>query len=178
MSGALALALCALAPALVGADSFTPVTLSVSVARVARLAQPLRVTVHVGADAGVLDLRDGALVVGVKLAPECGGDYEHTAGTRLLHLAFKAQPDPGEAFAGAVSGFGRPSSYGVQQVCVWLEDSEQRVFAHDDSSWTVDVSRPCTSAARRYDRAARARSRSAAALKRAARRACGPGVPL
>jgi hypothetical protein len=170
------------------ADSFTPVRLAITVTPVARLHKPLRVTVHVSADAGVLDDRNGPLRMRVKLAAECGGAYEFTSGVVLLDKRISPQPTTGHAYAGAASASGRPASYGVQTVCAWLEDEgDQRVFASDQSI-QVDVSRACTRAAARYDAARRRHVTGAAARKRkrrivaadrrAARRACGPGVPL
>jgi hypothetical protein len=171
------------------ADSFTPVRVSIVTTAVARLRTPLQVSVHVSADAGVLDDRNGPLRIRVKLSSECGGTYQYTAGVVLLDKRLSPQPATGHAYSAVASGSGRPDSYGTQTVCAWLEDEgDQRVFASDQST-AVDVSSACTSAAARYDaavRAARRKKRGAArrrasaiaAYRRAARRACGPGVPL
>jgi hypothetical protein len=170
------------------ADSFTPVRLSIAVAPIARLRKPLHVTVQVSADPGVLDDRSGPLRMRVKLAAECGGTYQYTAGIVLLDKRLSPQPSTGHAYSGSVGGSGRPTAYGAQTVCVWLEsEGDQRVFASDQST-AVDVSRACTRAASRYDAERRRRANGAAALKRkrrllaadrrAARRACGPGVTL
>ena len=56
-----------------GADSFNPVTLSVSVAQVARLAKPLSISVQVSADPGALDTATGRVGFGGMLAGVCGG---------------------------------------------------------------------------------------------------------
>jgi hypothetical protein len=156
------------------ADSFTPVRMHVVIARVARAHKPLAVTVSVSADAGVLDSRDGPVHALVKLAAgECGSDAESTRGTVLLNRALAPQPSPGVAYSARATGHGSPRVYGVQHVCVFLEDaSDHRVFANDTTSYMVNVSRPCTVAANRYDR-----SRTAVNRRRA-RSACGPGVPL
>jgi hypothetical protein len=178
----------ALPAAFAGADSFTPVRLSIAVTPIARLHKPLHVTVRVTADPGVLDDRSGPLRMRVKLATECGGTYQYTAGTVLLDKRLKPQPSTGHAYSGSVSGFGSPTAYGAQTVCAWLEsEGDQRVFASDQST-QVDVSRACTRAANRYDAERRRRVNGAAALqrkrrilaaeRRAARRACGPGVAL
>lgn len=186
------------------ADSFTPVTMSIAVTPVARLAAPLVVTVGVKADPGVLDTGAGPLRVEVKLAPECGGDFQHTAGVTLINLALNPPPTTGKAYSGTVSDRGRPLAYGVQTVCAYLEDSTAgRVYANDESL-TVNVSPACTAAGRHYDAAAAALSRARrqyrrahgkAAHRRAAKlvnrrkrtlagerrrgvSACGPGVPL
>ncbi len=168
-----AVAIGAVAPA-AAADSFTPIRMHVTIARVARLHKPLAVTVTASADAGVLDSRDGPVHALVKLTPgECGSQAETTKGTVLLNRSLSPQPSPGLAYKGRARGTGRPSAYGVQNVCVFLEDaSDHRVFANDTTDYTVDVSRSCTLAAARYDR-----SRTHANKQRA-RRACGPGVPL
>jgi hypothetical protein len=65
-------------------------------------------------------------------------------------------------------------------VCAFLEESgDNRMFANDTSN-EVNVSRKCTTAAATYDAARRrhARRSKLKADRRAARRACGPGVPL
>lgn len=189
---------------LAAADSFNPVTMSIAVTPVARLAAPLTVTVGVKADPGVLDSGEGPLRVEVKLAPECGGDFQHTAGVTLINLALNPPPTAGKAYSGTMSDRGRPLAYGVQTVCAYLEDSTVgRVYA-SDQSLTVNVSPACTAAGRRYDSAARALARARrqyrrAHGKKARRRAakvvthrrrtlvgdrrrgvavCGPGVPL
>jgi hypothetical protein len=98
---------------------------------------------------------------------------ESTRGTVLLKRALSPQPSPGMPYRGRATGRGRPSVYGVQNVCVFLEDaSDHRVFGSDATDYTVNVSRACTLAAATYER-----SRTQA-HKRRARRACGPGVPL
>lgn len=185
------------------ADSFTPVRLSIKVSPVARRGAPLTVTVAVNADPGVLDTRDGALRVGVKLASECGGDFPTTTGDTLLDTALDPQPATGRAYSATASGSGRPSAYGTMTVCVFVFDTNaDRVYANDESL-SVSVSPTCTRAAARYDgdgralagarralrhaRGARARRlrRQIAGLRRiqsrdhaAATAACGSGVPL
>jgi hypothetical protein len=186
------------------ADSFTPVQLNISVAPMARLHAPLAITVAITADPGVLDGSEGPLRMEVKLAPECGGTFQTTAGTTLVNKALTPQPATGRSYAGAVKGAGRPTAYGTQTVCVFLEDTEiGRVYANDEST-QVTVSQPCTTTAATYDRAraalARAQrqlrhsrraavrrrlKRTIAARKRAVARdqrrasaACGTGVPL
>ena len=173
------------------ADSFTPVQLGITIANTARLNKPLRVTVSIGADSGALDAATGPLSIGVKLAPECGGSYATTTGTVLLNRRLSPQPATGKAYAATATGSGIPRSYGVMTVCTYLtERGDARQFA-TSQAFQVDVSRECTSAATRYDRALRslkAARRShrgilhAAALAATRRREavfqCGPGVPL
>jgi hypothetical protein len=189
---ALGAALVAALPAAVaGADSFNPIVLTISVAPVARLHKPLHISVAVSADAGVLDTATAPLRVRVKLASECGGLFDGTPGPVLVDKPLNPQPATGHAYAGSVSGAGRPDAYGAQTVCVFLEEEgDDRQFATDTST-QVDVSQPCTVTAARYDRAreqfarARRRHRGVATARhrttldrRRARRACGPGVPL
>lgn len=182
--GAALIALAAAVPtAVAAADSFTPVRLTVDLTPIARLRQPLAVTVHVSADPGALDTRTAPLRVRVKLASECGGTFRYTAGPVLLDKRLSPQPVTGHTYSAVARGSGRPTSYGSQMVCTFLEEEgDGRMFANDTSGTTY-VSRACTAAAARYDslrrspRARRHKSRIAAA-KRAARRACGPGVPL
>jgi hypothetical protein len=173
-----------------GADSFTPVQLNIAVAPVARLHALLAIRVAVTADPGVLDGSEGPLRMEVKLAPECGGTFQTTPGTTLVNVPLAPQPATGRSYAGQVKGSGRPSAYGVQTVCAFLQDTDiGRVYANDESQ-QVTVSRSCTSAASRYDAAQRRlrRTRRAAVRRRLkrtvarertrARRACGPGVAL
>lgn len=167
-----AAALAAAAPP-AAADSITPVRLSIKVAPIARVNKPLRIAVAVGADPGVLDIRTAPLRVEVKLAGECGGSFETTEGTTLLDRALTPQPTTDRPYAARARGSGRPRSYGVRITCVYLEEEgDDRVFASDQSI-QVNVSKACTLAAARYDH-----HRRSGRLRRAARRACGPGVAL
>jgi len=202
--GALTLGALALSPSAVSADTFTPIRMQVSIAPIARLHQPLAVNVAVTADQGVLDVRSGPVRARVKLTSgECGGTFDTSPGDVLLDRALAPQPDPSEPYSGSAAGSGRPSSYGPQALCVFLEDDYQQ-FASDTTGYQVNVSKGCTDAAASYDSAAasleRARralrhahssaSRShlehlisqrraaAASAKHAARAACGPGVPI
>jgi hypothetical protein len=186
------------------ADSFTPIGLAIGIAPVARLHAPLAITIGVSADPGVLDGSEGPLRVEVRLAPECGGTFQTTTGTTLLNHALTPPPQTGKAYASTVSGSGRPSAYGAQTVCVYLEDTDiGRVYANDEST-QVTVSAPCTTAARTYDRARAAlarvqrqlrhsrravvrrrlkktiaaRKRTLARDKRRATAACGTGIGL
>jgi hypothetical protein len=179
----------ALPSALAGADSFTPVRLTIRAAPVARLHAPLTISVGVSADPGALDTRSGPLRVRVKLANECGGTFQYTSGVVLLDKQLTPQPSTGHAYSGVASGSGRPAAYGTQTVCTWLDDQGAgRTFASDQST-QINVSATCTRAAARYDAARRQRAgrgtaakrrraRALASTRRAARRACGPGVPL
>ena len=173
----------AIPSAVASADSFTPVRLGIDVAPVARLHQRLAVTVRVSADPGALDDRAAPLRVRVKLSRECGGAFEYTSGVVLLDKRLYPQPTTGRAYSAAARGSGRPRAYGSRVVCTYLEEEgDGRVFANDESL-TTKVSKPCTVAAARYDRLRKARGArrhvsKLRAARRAARRACGPGVPL
>lgn len=163
-----------------GADSFTPVRLAIDIAPVARLHQPLKVSVDVSADPSVLDNATGPLRIRVKLAQECGGTFASTPGITLLDQQLRPQPATGRAYDANARGSGRPTRYGDQTVCAFLEETgDNRMFANDTSR-EVNVSRRCTTAAATYDTARRRHARQSTlnADRRAARRACGPGVPL
>jgi hypothetical protein len=163
-----------------GADSFTPVRLAINIAPVARLHHPLKVSVDVSADPSVLDNATGPLRIRVKLAQECGGTFASTPGITLLDQQLRPQPATGRAYDANASGSGRPTRYGDQTVCAFLEETgDNRMFANDTSN-EVNVSRKCTTAAATYDTARRRHARKGTlnADRRAARRACGPGVPL
>ncbi len=170
----------AIPSAVASADSFTPVGLDVGVAPVARLHQQLAVTVHVTADPGVLDTRTAPLRVQVKLAHECGGNFQYTSGVVLLDKQLNPQPATGHAYSALVHGSGKPSGYGTGMVCAYLEEEgDDRVFA-DDGTISTDVSKACTTAAAHYDHLRRVRAHHARleSARRHARRVCGPGVPL
>jgi hypothetical protein len=198
-----ALVLCA---ATAGADSFTPVRLAIAIAPTARLAKPLAISVQVSADPGVLDTATAPLRIRAKLADECGGTFDTTPGPALLDAELNPQPATGHAYQATARGAGTPTAYGVGTVCAFLEEEgDNRQFANDTADAPqVDVSKPCTLAAGRYERdraglarakrqlrhakrhARRARlrklvarrTRTVARDRRAARSACGPGVPL
>jgi hypothetical protein len=178
-----AVLVCALPVTLASADSFTPVRLGIAVTPVARLHAPLAVTVRVSADPGALDTRTAPLRVRVKLAGECGGTFQYTSGVVLLDKRLSPQPAAGRAYSAVARGSGKPRAYGTQVVCTWLEEEgDNRAFASDQSVMT-NVSKACTTAAARYDalrkvRNARRHKARIASARRAARRACGPGVPL
>jgi hypothetical protein len=156
-------------PGAVSADSFTPVRMAITVTPVARLHAKLPVSVTVSADPGALDVRDGQIRIGVKLAPECGGNFETTTGPIVLIRTLTPQPDAGRAYQATAKGFGRPAAYGVQTLCMYVEDTTtQRVFANDESQ-TVDVSPACTAAGSRYDRASRALAKARRQLRHAKR---------
>jgi hypothetical protein len=190
--------------ALASADSFTPVRLNIEVAPVARLNAPLKVTVAVTADPSVLDSTEGPMRIEVRLATECGGNFQTTPGVTLMNKQLNPQPATGQAYSASVTGSGRPHAYGQQTVCTFLEDATVgRVYANDESI-QVSVSKSCTTAGRRYDAASRSltraqrqlrHARGATARRRARRlvttrrralardrrlgvKACGRGVPL
>jgi hypothetical protein len=190
--------------ALASADSFTPVRLNIKIAPVARLGAPLKVTVAVTADPSVLDSSEGPIRIEVRLASECGGNFQTTSGVTLMNKQLNPQPATGRAYSASASGSGRPHAYGQQSVCTFIEDaSVGRVYANDESI-QVTVSKSCTTAGRRYDAAGRSltraqrqlrRARGVSTRRRASRlvaarqrtlardrrlgiRACGRGVPL
>jgi hypothetical protein len=169
---ALLTAMLVLPVALAGADSFNPITLTITVTPVARLAKPLHVKVAVTADPSALPSSDeGPYRVEVKLASECGGDFQHTPGTTLINKQLEPTPAVDQAYSGGASGSGKPTAYGVQTVCSYIETSlDGRVYAHDESV-TVNVSQACTKAGWRYDAANRALKRARRRLRRAHSRA-------
>lgn len=152
------------------ADSFTPVRLSISISPVAALGVPLPIAVRVSADPGVLDTSTSPLRMRVKLtANECGGSFDTTPGTVLLDRAMEPQPATGHAYDATVRGTARPTAYGEQTVCAFLEESgDGRMYANDTANPPlVNVTRACTSAARRYETAASALARAQRQLRRA-----------
>jgi hypothetical protein len=127
--------------------------------------------VSVKADPGVLDTADGPLRVEVKLADECGGNFETTTGVTLVNAPLNPQPTVGRAYSGGARGSGRPVAYGTRTVCTYLEDTGSgRVFANDESVST-NVTPACTSAGLAYDRAARSLRAAQRSLRHARTRA-------
>lgn len=166
MGVALLVAALALPSAVAAADSFTPITVSLSFTPAARLHAKFRVTARINADAGVLDIASAPVRIGVKLAGECGGDYEHTSGPAVLNKHLSPQPATGRAYSATISGWGRPTAYGVQTLCMYIEDSVGRVYANDESD-DVNVSTACTAAGSHYDRDDRSLKRALRRLRRA-----------
>jgi hypothetical protein len=180
---------------LAGADSFTPVVLSIKIRPIARRHAKLPVTVHLSADPGVLDTRTAPLRLQVKLAAECGGTFQYTPGTVLIDKELSPQPATGQAYSATAKGTGKPATFGENTVCAWLnEEGDNRTFASDQST-LVNVSKPCTTRAVRYKRARKALKRArkhrrahpakfrhakhaAAKAHKRALKACGKGVPL
>ncbi len=180
--------------------------LAITIAPVARLSKPLAIAVEVSADPGALDTTTAPLRIRAKLAGECGGTFDTTLGPVLIDAQLNPQPAIGKAYQSTASGSGEPTAYGDQTVCAFLEQGgDNRQFANDTSDPPqVDVSKSCTAAAARYDKAEtalkraqrqlrhakrRARharlkklvarlSKTAAKDRKAARATCGPGVPL
>jgi hypothetical protein len=129
-----ALAAAALGASTAVADSFSPVRLGVHVAPVAHLHKPLRISVAVSADAGALDNRLGPLRIEVKLARECGGDFQHTRGFALIDKLLKPQPLTGRPYSAKAGAARRPKFRGRRAVCAYLEETgDNRVWAHDES---------------------------------------------
>jgi hypothetical protein len=191
---------------LAGADSFNPVRLAITIAPAARLAKPLAIVVNVSADAGALDSATAPIRIRAKLAGECGGTFDTTPGPVLIDAELSPQPATGQPYTATARGAGRPSGYGEKTVCAFLEEEgDNRQFANDTvDPPMVDVSKPCTAAAGRYDAAVKSlagakrqlrhakkranrarlkklvakRSKTVARDRHAARAACGPRVPL
>jgi hypothetical protein len=164
------------------------------------------ITVTVNADASVLDDATAPLRIRAKLARQCGGTFATTPGDVLIDKRLDPQPTTGRAYHATAHGAGRPTSYGQQIVCAYLEEEgDNRMFANDTvNPRVVTVSRACTAQAARYDTArlalaraqrqlrrahgsaARARARrivaartkTANTARRRARGACGPGIAL
>ena len=104
----------------------------------------------------MLDNRGGPVRARVKLTPSSAAAISpRPLGSSLLDRALNPQPDPGEPYQGSASGSGKPTAYGTQNVCVFLEDSYKE-FANDTTDYQVNVSAKCTAAAARYDKAATA----------------------
>jgi hypothetical protein len=162
----------ALAPG-VSADSFTPVVLGIKTTPIARRHKPLKITVLLTADPGALDPATAPLRIRVRLAAECGGTFDTTPGTVLIDQTLSPPPVQGQAYTATAHGSARPPAFGVETVCAFLEEQgDHRMFANDTAS-AVDVSKPCTTRAAKFDRAHKALAKARRQLRhsrRAARR--------
>jgi hypothetical protein len=203
---AVSAAMLAIASSFAAADSFTPITLGIKLAPIARRQAQLPISVHVSADPSVLDGATTPLRIEVRLAAECGASFQTTTGPVLLNKALDPQPALGHAYSATISGSGRPSTFGSFTVCAFLQEQGDgnRMYANDTSN-QVEVSHPCTTAAGRFDAARRAlenanrqrrrarrgsaaarraaqlvkaRTRTLSAVRLAGTKACGPGVAL
>ena len=105
---------CLAVAASASADSFTPIRMTTHVTTVARAHVPLRTSVSVSADPGVLDVAEGNLQVEVKLAPgECGANFQTTPGVTLVNAPLTPTPKTGQAYRGSAAGSGRPTAFGT-----------------------------------------------------------------
>ena len=156
------------------------------------------------ADADALDSATAPLRIRAKLAGECGGTFDTTPGPVLIDVELSPQPATGQPYQATARGSGKPVAYGQRTVCAFLEEEgDNRQFANDtvDRRWSTCPShaRPRRTAttrrenrwpARRQLRHANRRAnrlrlklvakrgKTVARDRRAARKACGPGVPL
>jgi hypothetical protein len=83
----------------------------------------------------------------------------------LIDAQLDPQPATGQPYTATARGAGKPIAYGHKAVCAFLEEEgDNRMFANDTvDPPMVDVSKPCTVAAGRYDAAANAGRYDAAA---------------
>ncbi len=96
----------------------------------------------------MLDTADGPLRVEVKLAPECGGDFQTTAGVTLVNAPLKPQPTVGRAYAGSASRLGPAGRLRhPDRLHVPRGHRLGRVYANDESV-TYRVTPACTAAGR------------------------------
>ena len=113
----------------------------------------------------VLDSATAPLRIRVKLATECGGTFATTPGDVLIDQQLNPQPTTGHAYQATAKGSGKPTSYGEQTVCAYLEEEgDNRMFANDTADPPpVNVSRACTAQRGPLRRGARGRWRRARA---------------
>jgi hypothetical protein len=148
------------------ADSFNPINVALEFTPVARLHAKFQVKATIAADPGVLDIAAQPVRIGVKLAPECGSTYETTTGPAVLNQHLKPQPFVGRAYSAVITGAGRPTAYGTETLCMFVEDATGRVYANDESQ-QVTISKPCTTAGSRYDKDDKSLKKAQRRLRRA-----------
>lgn len=151
---------------LAAADSFTPVTVALHYTPIARLHAKFQVKATINADPGVLDVAVQPVRIGVKLATECGSTYETTTGPAVLNQHLQPEPPVGRSYAATITGAGRPTAYGTETLCMFIEDAIGRVYANDESQ-QVTISKPCTIAGSRYDKHNKALTRAKRQLRHA-----------
>lgn len=122
------------APALGAADAVDPINMVITAPSAVRPGAPIAVSVVVNADPGALDPRAGAIHLGVRLAPECGGAYATTpAGvTPIDNVVLNPQPTAGTTYRATARGSAAaPGKSGDLTVCTYLTDDEGRQWATD-----------------------------------------------
>jgi hypothetical protein len=149
------------------ADGGEPVRLGVDVPGVVASAFPFRVSVHVTADPGALDIRTAPLRVRVRAASECGGSFDSTPGPVLVDQPLRPDPTTGSAYDGTVSGSALLHTFGDFTACTYLEQQgDGRLFAFEDSTG-FSVTHPCTTFTRRASVAGKRLKRTRKAMRRA-----------
>jgi len=165
-----------LCPSIAAADPLEPVRVSVSAPALVSIDPPIGIGVSVSGDRDAFSQTTHPVRVRVRLAaPGCASTFASTPGTVLLDRALSLVPTSPSPVTETLRGARRAHAYGIQTVCVFVEEEgDDRLYATSDSS-QIDVSLPCTIASRRYagllHRTARARrlvrGRSRRALHRA-----------
>jgi hypothetical protein len=129
LGSSLAALLVVAAPA--GAGLLEPVTITATAPEPQIAAgTPFKLEVAVEAEAGTLDIAAQPLRVRVKLAPECGGSFAGTPGPAAFEQTLPP-PAAGAAYKQLLNGKATAASPGIDVVCAFLEDAQERQFATD-----------------------------------------------
>jgi hypothetical protein len=107
-----------------------PVTITANAPGTVTAGVPFKLEVAVEAEPGALDIAAQPLLVGVKLAPECGGSLVGTPGGALFEQTLPTVP-AGSAVNQTFSAQVTTSGSGTEVVCAYLQDSQERQFATD-----------------------------------------------
>lgn len=134
-TGALLASLLAAVAALVAAGPAAaaleePVSVTATAPATVAAGTPFGLEVTVAAEPGALDIAAQPLLLRVRAAPECGGSFAGTEGPTLLDRTLPA-PSPGARYEQHVSATAKLGETGLETVCAFVEDSQERQFATD-----------------------------------------------
>ena len=143
-----------------------PVTISVKAPGIVARGHNFAVTVDVKADAGALDIAAQPLRLHVLLAPECGGSYLGSTGVKVMDRPLPA-PATGAAYAYTAKGHSKLGRFGLQTVCVFVTDADERQYATSTGDSTVAARKGCTKQTKRLENTRKAYKNARGARRRA-----------
>lgn len=130
-----------------GADAaLEPVTITPSVPTTVTAGVPFKLEVIVEAEAGAFDIAAQPLLLGLKLAPECGGSFVGTPSPPVLERTLPTVP-AGSAFSQLYVAEVSTAATGTETVCAFLQDGQERQFATNTEAEVTVSSAPSATAA-------------------------------
>ena len=143
-----------------------PVSITANAPATVTAGVPFKLEVAVEAEPGALDIAAQPLLLGVKLAPECGGSLIGTPGAPVLERTLPSVP-AGSAFDGSFAAEVTTGASGTEVVCAFLQDSQERQFATDTEA---EVTVLTASAAATQERRCTAATNQLTTLRRSLKR--------